>query len=492
MKRKSIAIVLTAALLAATLASAQNQPIPKPVSPPSPNPVNATPPDRNSNRLLPTAGAQAPARTADADAALAPFIDSQTIGALRVDLMDVDLPAIQDWISGAVDELRKTSKEVARARTDVHQELGKAFDRVEKLRSAGVDRLYMVLSLSDFPEDRPPFVVVPLRKGADGQALENALTEAFGSAGSSAPIARTLGNAVVFAAPATFVRLKTATAEQRPDLSLAFDAAGKAQIRLALIPQESARKAMESAVTNLPDELGGGSVKAVSRGLSWTSIAISLPPDPSLKIVIQATDADDAAKLNDIIIKAIAWATDRKTGPPEELAFTGMLASLKPRLQGDRITIDLSPDDTQKLATTVAGAMIGARTAALRTVVMSNLRQLSVGVIMYANDHQGALPKDLGSDLDKYLGANSKQLWIDPLRPNDTKPYVYIRLADKLSDVNQPASAIMIYENHTTWDSGINAAFADGHAEWFANEKQFKDMLDKTKKNNPQAVEMPQ
>lgn len=492
MKGNSIAVVLAAALLAATLASAQNQPIPKPVSPPSPNPANATPPDRNSNPLIPTPGAPVPAQTTGGDAALAPFIDNQTIGVLRVDLKDMDLPAIQDWISGAVDELRKTSKEVARARSDVHEELGKAFNRVEKLRLAGVDRLYMVLSLSDFPEDRPPFVVVPLRSGADAKALENALTEAFGSAGSAAPVARTLGNAVVFAAPATFDRLKTATAEQRPDLSLAFDAAGKAQIRIALIPQESARKAMESVVTNLPNELGGGSVKTVSRGLSWTSIAISLPPDPSLKIVIQATDANDAAKLNEIINRAIAWAAQRKTGPPEELAFTGMLASLKPRLQGDRIAIDLSPDDTRKLAATMAGEMIRARTAASRTLVMSNLRQLSVGVVMYADDHQGALPKDLGSDLDKYLGPNSRQLWIDPLRPNDKKPYVYLRLADKLADVNQPASAIMIYENHTTWDNGINAAFADGHAEWFANEKQFKDMLDQTKKNNPQAVEMPQ
>ena len=237
MKRKSSAIVLAATLLVSSLLLAQNQPIPKPVSPPSPNP-NATPPDRNSNHLIPAAGAQAPARTADADAALAPFIDSQTIGVLRVDLKDMDLPAIQDWISGAVDELRKTSKEVARARTDVHAELGKAFDRVEKLRSAGADRLYMVLSLSDFPEDRPPFVVVPLRNGADSKALENAFTEAFGSGGGSAPVARMLGNAMVFAAPATFDRLKAATPSQRPDLALAFDAAGKVQIRLAPIPQE--------------------------------------------------------------------------------------------------------------------------------------------------------------------------------------------------------------------------------------------------------------
>jgi prepilin-type processing-associated H-X9-DG protein len=61
-----------------------------------------------------------------------------------------------------------------------------------------------------------------------------------------------------------------------------------------------------------------------------------------------------------------------------------------------------------------------------------------------------------------------------------------------LSDVKDPPSAVMIYENHTTWDAGINVAFADGHCEWIADEKQFKAMLDQTKKNNPQAAEMPQ
>lgn len=492
MKFTTIAIAVTAAISLATLAAAQNQPLPKPVSPPSPNPGNATPPDRNGNRLVPPSGPEALGQPTTTDAALAPFLDSQTIGVIRIDLADMDLPAIRDWAAQAADVLRKTDQEIARARSDVHQELDKAFDRVAKFRSAGVDRLYMVFSLSDLTEDRPPFIVVPVRNGGDPGAVENALKDAVGSMSGSAAVPRTLGNAVVLAAPATFDRLKAATPAERPDLSLAFDAAGKAQIRVALIPQEGARKAVENAAANLPDELGGGSVKTVSRGLSWTSIAIALPPDPSLKIVIQATDAGDAAKLNDIITKAIAWAAQRKTGPPEELAFTAMLARLKPQLAGERITIDLSASDTGKLAAAFAGAVINARNSAIRVSVMSNLRQLCIGVNMYASENQGALPKTLNEDLQKFLGPDPKQLWVDPLRPNEKKPYVYLKLADKLLDVKDPSSAVMIYENHTTWDDGINVAFADGHVEWIADEKQFKLMLDQTKKSNPTAVEMPQ
>ena len=123
---------------------------------------------------------------------------------------------------------------------------------------------------------------------------------------------------------------------------------------------------------------------------------------------------------------------------------------------------------------------------------MSNLHQLCNGIYMYANDHQGELPKTLGPDMQKYLGPNAQQLWLDPLRPNEKKPYVYLKLADKLSDVKQRPMAVMIYENHTTWDDGISVAFADGHCEWVADEKRFKSMLNETKQNNPQAAEMPQ
>jgi prepilin-type processing-associated H-X9-DG protein len=226
--------------------------------------------------------------------------------------------------------------------------------------------------------------------------------------------------------------------------------------------------------------------------MQWMSIAIGLPPSASLTIVIQGTDAAAADKLNDTITKAIDWAAQRKEGPPEALAFTQMLGGLKTQLQANRITIDLSQADVNKLAATIAGQMIQQQNKASRLLVANHLRHLSIAVITYANENNGHFPKDLGADLNKYLSVDAKELWTDPLRPNAKKPYVYLKLADNISDVKDPSAAVMIYENHTTWDAGINVAFADGHVEWMANEKQFKSMLADTKKNNPHSVEMPQ
>ena len=496
MNCRSMLIATVAGIILSLSALAQEKPLPKPVSPPLPIPGSNPPAGANTTPVPSARGAEAASNEGAIDPTLAPFIDAQTIGVLRVDLKDLDLKAITDWTIQGVDDLRKSNKEVARGRDDVAQELGKLSDQIEKLRAAGIGRIYVVVSLADILSDHAPAVVVPLEQGADAKAVEGALEEAFGGPSADAankPVARTMGHAVVLAVPATFDQIKAATPIERPELASAFEVAGKAELRLALIPQEQARKQVESVATgDLPGELGGKPIKSITRGLGWMTIALSLPPSPELKIVIQASGVAEAKTLDEIIHNAINWAADRKTGPPEELAFTSMLAALKPQLEGDRITIDLGADETRKLAATLAGALMQARNAAASVQVASHLRQLSIGIMMYTNDHNGQLPKDLGTDVQKYLGADPQKLWTDPLRPNEKKPYVYLKLADKMGDVKDPADSVMIYENHTTWDAGINVAFADGHVEWVVDEKQFKAMLDQTKRNNPQAAEMPQ
>lgn len=495
MKLMAKLIGLAAGFVIPSLTWAQNQPIPKPVSPPLP--IQGNTPPANGNPVKAPPASDVPAPAAGADAILAPFLDSQTIGVLRFDLSDIDIPATRDWIVQSVNELRKARKEVARAKDDVRDQINQVSDRMEKFRAAGIGRMYVVFSLADLMENRPPFVVVPLQKDADVNSVEQALLglnhlSEGPQPNSPQPVARRIGQAVVLAPQATIDRLRAAEPTRLPDLASAFDAAGKGQFRMALVPQEGARKTVESLIAELPDELGGGSIQIISRGMQWMSLAVGLPPSPSLKIVVQATDPAAAAKLNEVITKAINWAGQRKEGPPEALAFTQMLGGLKPQLQQNRITIDLSSSDMNKLAATIAGDAIEAQNMSSRALVANHLRQLSMAVLMFADGHSGQLPKDLGNELEPYLGKNVQQLWIDPLRPEEKKPYVYLKLAGKLSEVKEAQSAVMIYENHSTWDDGINVAFADGHVEWFSDEKQFKSMLAETKKNNPLAAEMPQ
>jgi prepilin-type processing-associated H-X9-DG protein len=124
-------------------------------------------------------------------------------------------------------------------------------------------------------------------------------------------------------------------------------------------------------------------------------------------------------------------------------------------------------------------ALMNAREAAARTKDMSNLHQIGIACIMYANDNQGMMPDDLGSTL-KYIG-NSPAVFLDP-RSNTRVPenwaamsdddkakwvtdhadYVYLGKGLKLSAIQRPDTTITMYDK-TIRKGRLNAGFADGH-----------------------------
>jgi prepilin-type processing-associated H-X9-DG protein len=498
MTARAVQFGLVTLLMMAIIGLGQEQPLPKPVTPPLPIP-GKTPPNVPPVHAPPPARGEPDLQSPDSSA-ISPYLDNQTLAVARFDLRNVDFKALQDWVIQAADDLRKTHKEIFRARLNIHEELDKAFKWVEEFRAAGANQMYAVVSLDDITANRPPFLVIPLEKGTDSKAIVN-LLEAGNEPAANAPAsgpggpmkATVVGDAVIFGDGPTIEHLKNMQHTARPEMSRAFAAAGKGQIHVALIPPQAAREMVASVAANLPEELGGGSMRPITHGIQWASLAVNLPPGPELGLVIQASDAQAAQQLKEIADKAIAWAGARKSGPVDELVFTQFLATLKPRLAPEsRIEVRLNESQTRDFAGVFGAGLLNARNSAMRVQAMSNMRQIDLAIMEYGSDHGNALPKDLGREINKYLGPNAKAVWDDPLRPNQQKPYVYIRLADKLPLIQRPAESIIMYENHTTWDDGINAAFADGHVEWIAREQDFKQMLAQTKKRNPGAVEMPQ
>lgn len=462
MKLRSLWIGTAGALFLSVILLGQDNPLPMPVSP-APSGIDA-------------------------------FLDAGALAVARIDLKDIDLKGLVDWVLHAVEDLRKTHAENSRAKVDVNHELTQASQWVEKLRAAGAQHVFAVLDIYDITADRPPFLVIPLEGGADDKGIEAIFNDSGDSPAShpDAPVAQEIDHAVVVAVPATLERLKKLKPQPRPELWQAFDAAGKGQIHLATIPSEDARKTLEALATDLPDGVGGGPIETVSRGMKWICMSIDLPPSASMKHILQARDAAAAKKLKEIMDKAIAWVADLKEGPQEAMAFSSFVASLKPQAQGDTVLVESDEAETQLFAGAVASIFLLERTQARQIQAMSNLRQLDIAILAYARDHEGRLPHDLGKVLDPYLGKSVKRVWIDPIRPNQEQPYVYIKLAGSIADVRYPGECILLYENHTTWDNGVNAAFVDGHAELFSSEAEFKRYLGNTKRMNPGVVEMPQ
>jgi prepilin-type processing-associated H-X9-DG protein len=124
---------------------------------------------------------------------------------------------------------------------------------------------------------------------------------------------------------------------------------------------------------------------------------------------------------------------------------------------------------------TVLPATANARKRAREVACMSNLRQISLALIMYANDHKGNLPEADGieglRELEPYLSdtailrcpAISAEMPTDwaALKESDVS-YVYFG-GFKLKEV--PFNTPVVFDKPYNHDNKINVGFADGHVE---------------------------
>lgn len=124
-----------------------------------------------------------------------------------------------------------------------------------------------------------------------------------------------------------------------------------------------------------------------------------------------------------------------------------------------------------------------ARAKAERETCMSNLKQIALAALMYAQDWDETLPKaDWVPALRPYM--NNDRLFVCPARPHQPIGYAFNKalLGASPAKIERPAETIMIFESKLAGDSpvggaddvpvegvhdgGICAAFADGHVAW--------------------------
>ncbi len=136
----------------------------------------------------------------------------------------------------------------------------------------------------------------------------------------------------------------------------------------------------------------------------------------------------------------------------------------------------------------VAGGALGAgilmpslaraRHQARSAVSMSNLRQLGLAVIMYANEHDGTFPDSL-EQAKVYYGT--PKVLESPLKPKGFDGPCYICVNGHSMKAKSPARQIVIYENPKYCADTINAVFLDGHVERMQRGR-FRETLEATYK----------
>lgn len=348
-------------------AMAQQQPKPKPVTPPDVIPGQKPPaapaipngqPDKNATDHATPASATATGATRDAE--IQPFLGDNLLGVAAIDVKNLDIDGWEKYMleAAGADKVGAQHDQVSPA--NVMKMFVAARKWTNGITQAGGERLYVVFSLEDVPE-MPPFVVIPVPRRSDGSDLI-ALFNASGEKNKHFGAAR-IGQYVVAGDKPTLDRLsKELSSKPNADVLHALADGASAPLRFAFVPGQTPRQMLEGASATLPDELGGQPVTVVTQGLAWLAVSISAPPAPRFKLTIQARDANAAEALLTLARKSEDALKTHASDWSLPFDANKAVALLSFQKTGDRLEISMDDKQTRELVqNVVAPSMVRAQ-----------------------------------------------------------------------------------------------------------------------------------
>jgi hypothetical protein len=305
--------------------------------------------------------------------ALAPLIEEETFALARIDATRADGGSLLKSLSLLLPS-RKEQIEEARRKVEAFQP---AF-----LKAGGTE---LVVSFST--ADVPPiaFVAVPLKDGADAEALAKLLSKHLGP---QAAVEKH-GSALVAGPRAALERLAKGTPSARPELAAAVTAAGDTAVQVLLLPTNDQRRVIDEVVT-----LPGGSGKALTRGVRWAALGLDFGRTPGAGLTLQAADAAAARKMSDLIRSGVELLGKTKflgeEKPLKELLpgeFAKAAGALAPAVTGDVVTVRVSDADALQALGAVVSAIDQYAGGAGRSPDGANLTQILVAMHNYITAH---------------------------------------------------------------------------------------------------------
>jgi hypothetical protein len=304
--------------------------------------------------------------------AIAPYLDDQVIAVVYVDLARMDTDAL-------------LAKAAVLTKVDAGKLAAHALPQwLKGLSQAGAREVYFVVTMADLPHS--PFLLVPLHKGADPTALRSYIKENEGKPDLfPAEVCEVTGDMLFAGRQSARERLRKLKAVDRPEVAKAFGAAGDAALQVVFLVTADTRRAIEDTLPQLPPEIGGGPVTDITRGIRWAALATDVKPKLSFRLTVQSGDAPAAQKLADRWAEALrllaAHQEVRRLWPD----FDRFTAKLRPKVEGDRLTLALDEPDLVALLQPAAGR---ARAAADRARGTNNLKQIGIALHNYHDAHK--------------------------------------------------------------------------------------------------------
>jgi len=317
---------------------------------------------------------------------VAPFIDQQTILVAHIDVSRVKVDPLVDRIIELLPEARENEQEARAGLKMFHA----------ALVQAGVKDAYAVFSLADVDYDREPLpmIIVPM-----GDANQGALPLLFAAA--PYEVKESIGGVFFAGTRKMLQRIEQTEPDLRSELTQAFEAAGDTAAQVLLLPPKHAGRVIEEMMPRLPEEIGGGPSRIVTRGARWVAVGMDSPPDASLRLVIQSDDAPAATAFHNQLATAYQWLgrqDDVRRLLPD---FEKLASLLTPEVRGDRLTLLLDEQNRgiAALASTLSVPIREARDHARRAQTMNNLKQIAFGMHHYASANKH-FPAATGHDAD--------------------------------------------------------------------------------------------
>jgi hypothetical protein len=327
---------------------------------------------------------------ADADRlarTLAPYLDEQTVLVAHLDVEKIDPNALFAALARATGIKEREIKDF-----DVYSgpvqvgrvELGPLLQQGRDLaRQAGVRDAFIVFSLSDLPD--PPFALLPLGDDANPEKLMARINRL--GKGENVQASR-LGNHLFIGSPKTRKRLAGLRPTPRPELARAFAAAGPSLAQVILLPTKDTRRVFEEVQPDLPRELGGGSIKAYTRGLSWAMLSLRTDPKLQPRLTLQSPDAASARELSKAVSRLIESVGKLKEVQEAAPAIDRALSQLVTTAEEDRVTVRLKGS----LAEAVAPVVRAVRERERRDRPRNQLVQILLALHNSADVNGGRLP----------------------------------------------------------------------------------------------------
>jgi hypothetical protein len=286
-----------------------------------------------------------------ADDAVASYIQPNTDVIVHVDMSAVKFDSIIALYQKAQSEsaLSQTEKDKA---AEVQKQLVVAKMWVAGFTQAGGKDIYAVVSITGMMTQKYGELVVPLAPGADPVALAKLLNPTGNPGGNPAPAANgaapaataavtaVIGNNLILCTPGELPALQAsqnAPAQiAHSDLLDALSAGGPGAVHIAV-----SGSGIQFATGMLGPILGIQPSPQMG-SLTWTTLALSLPPAESFSLTINCKTPESAAALTTMINSKIdAMRNDPQTAANLGDKATQFADALKPKIDGTKITISL-------------------------------------------------------------------------------------------------------------------------------------------------------